>query len=483
MSYEIHADHSQQFLLPPSLEDWVPENHPVRFVRDFVTELDLEALGFHRRWSEKGRPSYSSELLLSVWLYCYMEKIRSSRKAEHACCTHLPLIWLTGMNYPDHNSLWRFWRAHRKALRNVFRQSVSVAQRLGLVGMVTHALDGTKIQVRSSKKGALHRADLEALRDAIDASIQAMETAIESEPADSASTALPEKLREQSHRRAAIQGALSTLDELGQKHHLPGEPDARLMKQSTGRTGWSYNAQAVVDASNGIVVAEAVTNEAGDYRQLTPMLEQARANTGGVADATVADAGYRNAGQEADAHAEGHTVIVPEHGREKDDGSPYHRSRFTYDEERDVYVCPQGGDLPYKRTIPARGNKPTTRVYQGLECKRCPVRDQCTRNRSGRTINRDTNAAFREEQQARRARPEYQELMRQRKAIVEPLFGHLKENAAFRRWTARGLENAEAQWTVLCTITNLKKMYKRWRRIRGPLNPRNPHRGSPTFAT
>src|SRR5690606_12635408 len=103
------------------------------------------------------------ELLLSVWLYCYMEKIRSSRKAEHACRTHLPLIWLTGMNYPDHNSLWRFWRAHRKALRNVFRQSVSVAQRLGLVGMVAHALDGTKIPVRSSKKGSLHQAELEAL--------------------------------------------------------------------------------------------------------------------------------------------------------------------------------------------------------------------------------------------------------------------------------------------------------------------------------
>src|SRR5690606_23111206 len=146
-----------------------------------------------------------------------------------------------------------------------------------------HALDGTKIPVRSSKKGSLHQAELEALRDAIDASIQAMEAAIESEPADGASTMLPEKLREQTHRRAAIQDALNTLAEHGQKHRLPAEPDARLMMQSPGRTGWSYNAQAMVDASNGIVVAEAVTNEAGDYRQLAPMLEQARANTGGAA--------------------------------------------------------------------------------------------------------------------------------------------------------------------------------------------------------
>ena len=474
MSHEMRADHSQPFLLPPSMEDWVPPDHPVRFIRDFVAALDLKALGFRERPSEVGRPHYANDLLLSVWLYGYMERIRSARKLEHACRTHMPLIWLTGMHYPDHNTLWRFWSAHGKALRGVLRQSVLLARQLGLVGMVVHALDGTKIAVQSSPRSALHRSDLEKLHAAIEESIAAMEAAVEAEGAcEEPSSTLPDALQEAHARRAAIAEGLAQLDAHGQKHLMPGETDARMMQQAN-RTAWALNAQAVVDDAHGIVVGADVTNEAADFGQLGPMLDVVEEMAGATAHTTVADAVYRSAHQEIQAHEQGRGVLVPEHGRDKDNGTPYHRSQFEYDAEQDRYTCPEGQVLEYTHTKPASGNKPEARIYRCRACKHCPVRSHCTTNKTGRTLRRDAYEEFRAQQRAHRETPEAKALMRRRKAIVEPLFGHIKENMGFRRWSARGLANATVQWSMLCLAVNLKKIYARWKEQNGPNRPLPP---------
>jgi transposase len=146
MAKPIAPDYGQQFLFPPALEDWVAVDHPVRFLREFVDQLDLSRMGFVMPAGMEGRPPYAPSLLLKIWLYGYMHRIRSTRKLEVACGEQMSLVWLTGMIRPDHNSLWRFWRDNKKALREVFKRSAQLATETGLVGLVLQALDGTKIQ-------------------------------------------------------------------------------------------------------------------------------------------------------------------------------------------------------------------------------------------------------------------------------------------------------------------------------------------------
>jgi transposase len=150
MAQPIAPDYGQQFLFPPALEDWVPADHPARFLREFVDQLDLAALGFARPTAVEGRPPYAPSLLLKIWLYGYFHRIRATRKLEAACREHLALLWLTGLIQPDHNSLWRFWRNNQKALRGLFKQSVEVAVRAGAVGLALQAVDGTKIEAAAS---------------------------------------------------------------------------------------------------------------------------------------------------------------------------------------------------------------------------------------------------------------------------------------------------------------------------------------------
>ena len=158
MSHEIRADYSQSFLLPPSMADWVPAARPARFLCEFVDALDLEALGMSdgEGQGSQGRPSYAPDLLLKVWLYGYFWGIRSTRRLEAACREQVGLLWLTGMHSPDHNTLWRFFRRHKAGLRRLFKRSVHVAVQAGMIGLVLHAVDGTKIAADvSARDGVL----------------------------------------------------------------------------------------------------------------------------------------------------------------------------------------------------------------------------------------------------------------------------------------------------------------------------------------
>ncbi len=466
MSREIRANYGQTLLFPPALEDWIEADHPARWIRTFVDELDLGALGFKvREPGDDGRPNYAVDLLLKVWLYGYLERIRSSRRLEKACRQHVALIWLTGMHYPDHNSLWRFWRDNRKALKELFRQTVKLALRTGLIDMALHAVDGTKITARASTHTVWNRARLAKLEQELDRRIeQGMKEVERAEARETGEYRLPEELSDDVKLREKISQQLAEMTEEGREHLNPSEHDARMMKNHEG-TRMAYNAQVVVDAKAGIIVAPEVTTDPNDKLQLSPMLEQVEVTMGRVAQETAADSGYFSGQQLAAAEAQGHAVLVNLEGvsPSEDEQGPYHTSRFVHDAQRDCLICPRGEILRYECTVAPSAKRYAMRRYRCTGYANCPVRWECSKEKRGRAVKLSPYADAIERQRARQQDPAKTRLLKQRMGIVEPVFARIKHQLDFRRWTMAGLENVRAQWFFVCALANLTVLYGRCR--------------------
>ncbi len=464
---QIRADYKQVFLLPPAIDDWIGPDHPARFIGDFVDSLDLEVLGFRVPNGETGRPPYSTDLLLKAWLYGYFSRIRSSRKLEKACMENMGLIWLTGMNAADHNTLWRFWRDNKKVFKGIFKQSVQVAVKAELIGMAVHALDGTKIPVGSSREKFKNQDQLERMLENLDKCVADVMTETERcEQEEGGEWRLPEALQDELKRKERIQKALQELDKTDKKVVHPCEPDARYMKNRRS-TEPSYNAQAVADQQSGMIVAEEVVDEGNDNGQLVPMLDRVQENLGATAEETVADAGYFASAQIALAEEKEYEVLVAKSSGESaaEKGAqwdPYHASQFVYDQERDVCICPQGASLNFlqKKVTGKNGNE--IRRYRCRDYLTCPERWKCSKSKNGRLIDINIYRDAVERHRKKREVPESKTLLRARKVIIEPVFAWIKSHLDFRRWTVSGLSNARAQWSLMCATLNLKKLYSHW---------------------
>lgn len=542
MSNEIRADYSQQFLLPPSLEDWVPKDHPARFVCLFVDGLDLKALGFKARKSKEGRPNYSNDLLLKVWLFGCFEKIYSFRDLEKACKVQLPFLWLTGLNFPDHNTIWRFFHNNGSVLKHVFSQSVQIALKGNLVSLVLQAIDGTKIFADVSKNRSIYFKDLKKLLELLDDSIDEVfekissQSALESsEVGDiNSSYSLPreyqdkrklkrlidEGLEELSQEKKqelkkAVESQIKCLEEGDLAHLNLTDGDAKLMKTSSGSKSFCYNAQAVVDAENQIIIGAKVSTETTDHHLLTDMIDESASNTGQVCEESLADGGYFSGEELQLAEDKGYSVLVnmsneikgkgkgkgkgkskskskgKGKGKEKEnstssegaaandsDGNDgngvgeeagagealsFHKRAFIYEEEKDIYVCPAGKELTFERVNNSKSKSYPVRIYRCHQHKECKYKKYCSADKRGRTIERSPYEKAIEAQIKKQEDAGNRASLRKRKHIVEPVFGWIKRNNKFFRWSYRGLESVDAQWQLICTVINLKILYRKWR--------------------
>lgn len=386
--------------------------------------------------------------------------IGSCRRLEQACRDHLPLLWLTGCQVPDHNTLWRFFRDHRQALQGLFGQSVKTAVAADLVGVVLHAMDGTKMGSRHGRAGLRERATLERFVTERSAEIEAS-MAQEPEPTDEGYR-LPAELKDREALRQRIAKAKAALAEPDQPKLVnPDEPEARMMRFGGGGIALGYNAQAVVDADSGLIVAQQVANIGTDYSALAPMLERVVEQLGRTAETTVADSGYCSAEGLAQAEPHGHDVLVrlPRTLR-PDPEKPYAAAQFTWDEANDSVVCPRGQTLVFLRQRTKPDRTQPVREYRCQSFRDCPVRDACSKDPQGRRVEISPHEAALRRQRARHQLPDAADKLARRAGIVEHVFGWIKHNLGWRRFTHGGLHAASTQWALLCTTCNLQKLFR-----------------------
>lgn len=467
MAEALEADWDQVHLLPARIEDWIGADHPARYIRAFVDEMDLVELGFTQHEGGCGRPPYSNRLLLRAWLYGYVQKIRSSRALERACCEQMGFIWLCGTHRPDHNSLWRFWRAHRQAIKQVFLQTVKVAMKMDLIGFVAQAVDGTKIQALSTSRGGHGKDGLEAMLSKVEKDLEEMEAQLEQSGNEPASQdRLPKAMANARALREKIRKAQDIVESGEAKYVQPLEPQARRMNTYRGKNNtFGYNAQAVVDSKKQIVSAADVVTENHDNDQLERMAQASQTNTGQRSDVLLADGGYSNGEQLKRVQSKGRNVVMPLPASSKNPRKhPYHSSAFTYEAERDVVICPQGKEL--KRLKNQHKARCGIKIYRNpAACKDCPVSKQCTRHKYGRVIEINPYHQHIEAHRKKMQQQSSQEAYKQRAGVVEPLFAWIKINDNFKRWSFKGLENVQAQWQWLCAAQNLRKLIQVWSQV------------------
>ena len=466
-------DRERIWLLPPSLDELLPLDHPARFVAEFVDGLDREGwaeLGVEIEGDPRGAPAYHPRALLCVWLYGFMTGLRSCRKLEAACRDRIPYLWLTGWQHPDHNTLWRFYKAHRQAMRELFKRTVRTAVAMELVDLAVPAVDGSKVAANATRDRTYDAERggrlLKRLEKAI-ADLEAQNEAGEDTPA----VHLPEALADKRALRKQVRQAMDDLaSQESLKHINLTDKDARLMKTRQGIVP-SYNGQAMVspvtaegDLNGMLITAVGLVDEPDDHTSFTPMLEQAEETTGSKAPMTLADAGYYSGTNLEDCAGRGQAVAMPESSRRQSRDHPCHKDRFAYDESNDSFMCPQGKVLPFKRIhIPPNGVH--YRFYQapGAVCRACPAFGVCTKSKDGRNVTVGPNDAALRRHRTWLATSAATKVYKLRKQVVEPVFGIIKEQQGGRRFLLRGLTNVAAEWTVLATAFNLRTLCRVWR--------------------
>jgi transposase len=471
---------SLQWLVPPSLDDWVPADHPVRFVADVLDGFDgatWAELGITRTPERRGAPRYAPEVLLALWLYGFSVGIRSSRGLEAACRDQIPFRWLSGNQTPDHNTLFRFLQQHPTAMSALYGQTVRIAVHAGLVDWALQAVDGTKIGANAAVERTVTVEDLDRLEAALDRRIAEVlaETADRQTRDEPGPPTLPPALQEATERQERIAAVRA---ELAQRTSQTGnltDPEARLMKTRQGIVP-AYNAQAVVSVvpspasapagtpSGRLIVGAAVTTAAHDRGQLPAMIADAAARTGQLAAVTVADKGYFSTAAIAACADADQPVVVPEPTVHRTGAEDlFALADFAYDPVTDTYTCPAGQVLPFRDQ--RRDGAVQVRRYRAAAatCRTCPLRDQCTRSqRHGRALAVPVGSEHLPAHRAWMATEPAQAASRQRRQLIEPVFGILKEQLRARRFLRRGLGAVQAEWALLCAAFNLRTLTRWW---------------------
>ena len=450
MAHITGEDRSQLLLLPDAVDDYVGPDNPVRFIDAFVDGLDLEAAGFQRvRPNDKGRPGYDPGDLLKLYIYGYLNRIRSSRRLEVETHRNLEVIWLLRQLRPDFKTIADFRRDNRNAFRAVFRQFVRLCRELDLYGRELIAVDGTRIKAVNKRDRNFTRAtlkrDLRRTCDRLDRYLDQMNEADADDAGGrvDAVADLQEKIASLRKRKETLKRHRQTLDDTGEAQLSLTDPDSRSMHPGT-RVGVGYNVQIAVDTKHNLIAEQQVHSKVSDLGLLAETATATRENLAACEIDAVADRGYYKIEDIEDCEAAGITPYVP-------------KSEFQYDAATDTYRCPAGERLvPLYRASVGKSRTGTYLVsyVNRAACRGCGLRERCAK-KTYRSLKRFENESTMERMADRlAARPE---VMDHRRESVEHPFGSIKQWMGQGAFLTRRLGNVRGEFSLTALAYNMRR--------------------------
>lgn len=453
MRYIEGEDRTQGALFPERLDDFIGDDHPVRVIDAFVDCLDLAALGFRRAHpAATGRPAYHPGDMLKLYVYGYLNQVRSSRRLERESLRNIELLWLLKRLSPDFKTIADFRKDNGAAIRRVCREFVLFCREQELFASRLVAIDGSKFQAAASPKRVIGQREVTEGLERLDRRIAEYLEGFNDKDDDGSGpdgdgdgrVAL-EALRE---RRAELAALGDRLEAEGRSTLTDGEPEARKMRMSDGRKVPAYNVQTAVDSRSHLILHHDVTEEATDNRQLAAVAFETRSALGGGDLEVVADAGYSN-GEMADAcEKAGIVVNAPANRSINNHGDFFEKSAFTYDSTADSYTCPAGEALPRK----TYSSKDKLYLYTTDGCGQCALKSKCTKAKKRWVTRHFFEEALLRMNQRVRDNPA---LMTLRRATAEHPFGTIKRMTNGGRFLTRGMENVKTETALSILSYNM----------------------------
>jgi transposase len=453
----------QSTLFPERLDDYIAEDNAVRVVDAFVEKLDLLSLGFEGvKPSDTGRPGYHPAVLLKLYIYGYLNSIQSSRRLEREAQRNVELIWLTGRLMPVFKTIAGFRKDNRQAIRKVCLSFVELCRELELFSAKLVAIDGSKFKAVNSRDKNFTRKSvtrrIKKTQANIDRYLAKLDAVDDEEPELREVTAdeLKQKIASMEAKMEELKARESEVDAHPEKQVSITDEDARSMMRPGGGSVVGYNVQTAVDEKHHLIVSHEVTNAPTDRQQLDKVAKQAKKILQTKALTVVADAGYYEGNAIVECYDADITALVPKTDttNRKAKGQ-YTKSDFTYDAERNEYVCPAGERLTYRFDSIEKGKR--LWVYERSGCSSCSLQVHCT------TATAKRLKRWEHEDRLIMAEAElkkHPDAMRQRKALVEHPFGTLKQAMGSAHFLMRRLPNVKAEMSLHILAYNMKRAIK-----------------------
>lgn len=471
-TFKTGACREQGSLFPPRLDDYVGRDNPVRAIEAYVSSLDLAELGFRHADGEggPGQPPYDPADLLKLYLYGYLNQVRSSRRLEREAGRNVEVMWLLGGLAPGYRTIGDFRKDNRDALKAANREFVVLARELELVAGDLVAIDGAFFHGDASKGSiitgkrlaeqlAAAERDIEAYGAALDANDAAETSAAAAAPSGADVAGAMAALVAQ---RARLTADLEQLETSGATQLSRTDADARLLAKS-GQVVAGYNVQIAVDDKHKLIVASEVVNDGNDSGQLHAMALLAKTALGVEKLQAAADVGYYNGEELRACEADGIVAYVPEaekNNRLAKQGR-FTLKEFSYDAAADLYRCPAGAELrPMNGYKQDAGGKLHVR-YAALRsvCCQCPLRSRClTAKARRREVYRWEHQDVIDRHRARMQQATAKTVMRRRAALAEHPFGTLKCRAGYRHFLLRGFDKVRGEWSLMALCYNFTRL-------------------------